>query len=52
MKRNILGQSFFELLVAIAIVSVTLITLISLSTKSVANVDFSKNKNLDTQFTQ
>ncbi|KKS77646.1 MAG: hypothetical protein UV74_C0013G0165 [Candidatus Woesebacteria bacterium GW2011_GWB1_43_14] len=46
------GQSFFELLVAVAIVSITLIALVSLATKSVSNSTYSRDKTLSTRYTQ
>lgn len=52
MYKNNLGQSMFELLVAIGVVAMVLVALISLSTRAVGNTNFSTNKNRATEFTQ
>jgi Tfp pilus assembly protein PilV len=52
MYRNNQGQSMFELLMAIAVVSIVLVALISLSTRSLGNTTFSTNKSTGTRLTQ
>ena len=46
------GQSFFEVVVALAVIAVVLITLVALATVSIRNSTFSRNKTLATRFTQ
>lgn len=51
MKTN-LGQSLFEVVVALEIVALVIIALISLSSSSVSNTSFSKNQTLASRYTQ
>jgi Tfp pilus assembly protein PilV len=46
------GQSLFELLVAIAVVGITLIALIGVSVRALGNSTYSRNKSLSTRYTQ
>lgn len=52
MKKSSSGQSFFEVVVALAVVSIVLITLVALATVSIRNASFSRNKTLATRMTQ
>src|SRR3989304_3557712 len=51
-KKNREGQSFFEVVLALALVSIILIALVTLATISVRSATFSRNKNLATRFSQ
>lgn len=51
MKSN-LGQSLFEVIVALGIVALVIIALISLSSSSVSNTSFSKNQTLASRYAQ
>jgi Tfp pilus assembly protein PilV len=46
------GQSLFELIVAIGVSGLVLISLVSLTVKSISNATYSKNKTLTTHYTQ
>ena len=51
-KIFILGQSLFEVMFAIGIASLVLIAIVSLSTRSVKNSDFSRNNSLASKYAQ
>jgi Tfp pilus assembly protein PilW len=46
------GQSMFELVVAIAISALVIVTIVSLTTISIRNSNFSKNKSLASTYAQ
>jgi len=52
LKHNQLGQSLFELVFSLGIVSLVLLTLVSLSTKAVSNSTFAKNSSLAARHNQ
>jgi len=52
MKRQQSGQSFFEMLIAVLIVSLVLIALVGLATRSIALTTFSRNKTLANRYAQ
>lgn len=52
LPRRQAGQSFFELLVAIAVVGLTLTALVSLATRSLSNSTFSKSSTAASRLTQ
>lgn len=51
-KNSKLGQSMFELLVAVFIIALTLTAIVSLVTTSISNTTFSKDKTLAAKYTQ
>lgn len=51
-NTNIKGQSFFEVVLALALVAIVLIALVTLATVSVRTATFSRNKNLGTRLSQ
>ncbi len=51
-KKNLKGQSFFEVVLALALVAIILIALVTLATVSVRTATFSRNKNLATRLSQ
>lgn len=50
--KIISGQSLFEVVVALAVVTLIIIALVALASTSIRNVDFSKNKTLATRYSQ
>lgn len=46
------GQSMFELLVAVFVVGITLVALVSLTSKAVGNTTFSRERTQATRYTQ
>ncbi len=52
MNKNILGQSLFEVVVAIGIVSAILVGVMSLATHSISNSTFSREQALAQTYTQ
>ncbi len=52
MNKNILGQSLFEVVVAIGIVSAILVGVMSLATDSISNSTFSREQALAQTYTQ
>ncbi|HEX6977378.1 MAG TPA: hypothetical protein VF185_03405 [Patescibacteria group bacterium] len=51
-KKKEKGQSFFEVVLALALVAIVLMALVSLATVSVRTATFSRNKNLATRLSQ
>ena len=52
MNTNNYGQSLFEVLLAMLVIGVVIVALVALSTASIRNASFSKNKELSTRFSQ
>ncbi len=52
MRKNNSGQSFIELIAALLIVSMSLLALVSLVIRSLANTTFARNKTLATSYAQ
>lgn len=54
MKKQILisGQSMFELLVAVFVIGITLVALVGLTARSIANTTFSRERTLAAKYTQ
>ena len=50
--NNKSGQSLFEVILSLAIISIIIITLISLASNSIRNTTFSKNKTLSSRLAQ
>lgn len=46
------GQSLFEVLIALLIIGVIVVALVGLTTASIKNASFSRNKELSTRFSQ
>jgi len=52
MKKNTKGQSMFEVVVALFIIAMIVVGIVSLSTTSLSNAVFSRNKNLAGKYSQ
>jgi len=52
MKRNLLGQSLFEVMFAVAIASIIMISVVALSKQTISSSDFSTNNALASRYTQ
>lgn len=52
MKENNLGQSMFEILVAVFVVAISLTAVVSLATNALSNTTFSKDRTLAAKHTQ
>lgn len=50
--NNTQGQSIYELVIVVGVVSLIMLTLVTMSMLAVRNADFAKNKNLASQYTQ
>lgn len=50
--RNISGQSLFEVVVALAVISVVIVSLINVTTVSIRNTSFSRNNTVASRYAQ
>lgn len=51
-KKNLSGQSFFEVVLALALVTIVLVALVTLAAVSIRSATFSKTKSLATSLSQ
>lgn len=51
-KENSQGQSLFEVVISLAVITLIIVSLVILATNSIRNTSFSKNKTLSTRYVQ